>query len=59
MTSFSSFRKQSEREFEEKFIMEGSDCTWKVYPTPEEVKSFLSQKLEEAYRMGVEEGREK
>ena len=44
-------QKQKVREeFREKFLMKGSECTWEGYPEPEEVETYLIQKLEEQER---------
>lgn len=52
------------QEFREKFLMKGSECTWKNYPEPEELEQFLLAKLhqrteeiiecfEKAYKEGI------
>ena len=44
-------QKQKVREdFREKFLMKGSECTWEGYPEPEEIESYLIQKIEEQER---------
>lgn len=36
------------KDFREKFLMKGSECTWEVYPEPEELESYLLEKVAEA-----------
>ena len=46
------------KEFREKFLMKGSECTWETYPNPEEVESFLSSKIDEIERETREKAHE-
>ena len=44
------------KEFRKEFIEKGSDCTWKVYPNPEELELWLTEKLEEVKIEAYTEG---
>lgn len=45
--------------FRKKFVMEGSDCTWNVYPEPEQMMDWLSHSLDSFEQSIREEEREK
>jgi len=48
---------QEIKEFREKFLAKGSECTWNFYPEPEEIEQFLLSSIREAEQRGREEER--
>lgn len=46
---------EMEKRFKDTFLMKGSDCTWKVYPDPEEVMEHLATAIEDTRLRYVKE----